>query len=165
MTPRRFAYVMEFDRRGSVWAGTAAQRQTVRDAFADHLSADPRPAGLRFVAPRHGGPLVFGEPFDLTMRALAKKVKLTSPYVRIMFETGIAFGVSWPSIIMLNRAVEDPDVLASVVMHELGHVVGWNLFNPTDRSEGWAEDFKRWVFSNSPIDHPVWKRIAPLVAT
>ena len=143
MTARRFAYVMEFDRRGNVWAGTDAQRQTVRDAFADHL--------------------VFGQPFDLTMRALAKKVKLTSPYVRIMFETGIAFGVSWPSIIMLNRAVEDPEVLASVVMHELGHVVGWNLFSPTDRSEGWAEDFKRWTFSNSPTDHPVWARIVPLV--
>jgi len=140
MTPRRFAYVMEFDRRGDVWAGTDAQRQTVRDAFADHL--------------------VFGGPFDLTMRALAKKVKLTSPYVRIIFETGIAFGHAYPSTILLNRDITG-DVLASTVMHELGHVVGWNLFNPIDTSEGWAESFKSWVFSNSPADHPVWKRIGP----
>lgn len=46
-----------------------------------------------------------------------------------------------------------------VIPHELGHVVGWNLLNPVDKSEEWAEDFRLWLLTGQPVESPVFQRL------
>ncbi len=71
-------------------------------------------------------------------------------------------GKSLPSLIQLNEKLH-PDYLERTLIHELGHVIGWSLLNPIDRSEVWAEAFRHWVNAGQPEDHYVWYRLEPVL--
>ncbi|MFN2488042.1 MAG: hypothetical protein ABR609_15825 [Acidimicrobiia bacterium] len=135
---RRMAYGLEFDRRGGATGGTESQQAVIRGWLESFL--------------------VFGSRFDLVMRALAKKVKTTVPYVNIEFDPGIAAFAGWYGIYINVSYVGEH--LESTFAHELGHVVGINLLS--DRSEGFAEEFKNWVYGGQS-DGPVWDRLSVLV--
>lgn len=140
-THRRFAYLWEFDRRGAPYSGTAEQQNPIRQALLDIAPFDSR--------------------LDLVLRKLAKVVKAKGPkYANIQFETGIPFGrANWMTV-YLNVHETNPDILVSTFFHELGHVIGINFWS--DTSEGWAEEFKNWVFGGQ-VDGPIWDRLKEVI--
>lgn len=142
---RRFAYVLEFDRNGGYLAGTKEQQATIRGRLKELMTRD--------------------SPLDLVMRAVAVKVKWywndLPPGDRLPVITTFVKG--------LNGLASDDhiwihpswtgDGLEAIWFHELGHVVGINLFNPQNASEGWAEEFKLWCANGCPTDSPVWRAL------
>lgn len=143
----RFAYVMEFD-RDPAKAGTPEQQALIREHVESRLQWDCA--------------------LDRTFRALAKVVKrywqdpgnLKKPVTTTLIE-GIN-GRANNTQIWVHKSYTG-EALLSIWTHELGHVIGINLFNPQDASEDWAEQFKVWVFNDCPTDHPVWERLQPRV--
>lgn len=136
----RMAYVLEFDRRGGVTGGTPTQRQSIRDWLAKAI--------------------VFGNNLDLTMRALARAVKVHTPYVNIQFDPGFHAFAGWYSVHF--NPFYDGEYLQAMFGHELGHVIGLNLLN--DRTEEFAEGFKFWTSDGSPTNHPTWERLKEAVS-
>lgn len=139
----RFAYVMEFD-RDTGEGGTPEQQA----AILEHVRSR----------------LVFDCNLDRTFRALARVVKkywqdpgnLKKPVITHLIP-GVN-GLASDTDIWVNHTYTG-EALLSIWTHELGHVIGINLFNPQERSEQWAEEFKIWVFNGCPSDHPVWERL------
>lgn len=139
---RRFAECFEFDRAGDLRVGTPEQRARI------HAEID------QF--------LVFGNPLHRTLQAVDRVINRQGVhYVNITFTTGLIGWANWMTI-YLNYEFP-PDLVAFYFWHELGHVVGLNVFNPQDRSEEWAEAFTSWVYNGCPEDSPVWQRLEPLV--
>ncbi len=140
---RRFARVFEMDRNGPPWEGTTEQQAAVREAFSKHQSWRNR--------------------FDRVLYAVDVAKNLQGRrFIPISFvESDRFLGFAFPSSILLNEQLL-PQYIEKTLIHELGHIVGWNLFNPSDRSETWAEDFRHWVNAGTP-DGPVWDRLKDLV--
>lgn len=139
---RRFAECFEFDRADDARSGTPEHQAAIRrdlELFMDY-----------------GGPL------HRVIQALDRAInRRYVHYINITFGEG-SMPFANPSQIWMNWTF-DPELNAVYFWHELGHVVGMNVFNPQDRSEGWAEEFKQWVYNGCPTDHPVWLRLEPLV--
>jgi hypothetical protein len=141
--PRRFAQCLEFDRAGDLRDGTDEQQAQIRKEMDQFLS--------------------FNNPLDLTMRAVDRTINSWGfHYVRITFDIGYVAHAN-PTTIYLNYTFE-PELIAQYFWHELGHVVGMDVFNPQDRTEQFAEEFKLWVYNGTPEDYAIWERLRPVVA-
>ena len=68
-------------------------------------------------------------------------------------------GFGSPSTILLSDKLVEVE---RTLLHELGHVVGWNLLTPRDGSEDWARAFRTWVQDGQP-DGDVWDRLKVVV--
>lgn len=132
--PRRFAECLEFDRRGPPWNGTSEKRELVRVEFDRILEFD------------NGAHRAF--------RKLDRAInRYGFPFVTITYHSGMStanesqvwIGDYW-----------DGEAMVATVFHELGHTVGMHCFNPQDRSEGWAESFKRFCANKGPVNYPVY---------
>lgn len=149
LDPRRFAEVWEFDRNGPPHCGTLEQQRRVRSWFDRHLLS--------------------GNPLHRVMQALDRKANSVGwSFYLITFADDPRVN-PWATATRARiQFYMDPDDLPSqdwfdyVVPHELGHVIGWNLFNPIDRSEQWAEEFRLWLITGSSPVHPVQRRLAGL---
>lgn len=137
--PRRFSRIFELDRNGPPWEGTPEQGAAVRASIAKFQADNSR--------------------FDKVLLALDKLKNLEGrSFIPIgFFEIENALGYAYPSRIALNEAL-DPNHLERTLIHEIGHVIGMNFFNPTDRTEAWAIGFEQWV-RNGQSDGPVWDRL------
>lgn len=139
---RRFAQCLEFDRAGDLRDGTDEQQAQIRaemDSFID-----------------------FRNPLDLTMQAVDTVINRWGfHFVRITFDIGYV-GHANPTTIYLNYTFE-PELVANYFWHELGHVVGMDVFNPQNRTEQFAEEFKIWVYNRTPTDHAIWHQLEPVV--
>jgi hypothetical protein len=141
--PRRFAQCLEFDRAGDLRDGTDEQQAQIRKEMDQFLS--------------------FNNPLDLTMRAVDRAINRWGfHYVRITFDIGYVAHAN-PTTIYLNYTFE-PELITQYFWHELGHVVGMDVFNPQDRTEQFAEEFKLWVYNGTPEDYAIWERLRPVVA-
>lgn len=138
----RFAECFEFDRAGDLRAGTPEQRARIL-AEMDQF-------------------LVFGNPLHRTLQAVDRVINRQGVhYVNITFTTGLIGSANWMTI-YLNHT-HSPEIAAFYFWHELGHVVGIDVFNPQDRGEPWAESFVPWIYDGTPVDSPVWQRLEPAV--
>lgn len=136
-TPRRFARLFEFSREEGR-AGTGAQQKAIRDVLA-HYQA-------------------IGERFDRVLFALDQDLNASGRhFLAIQFVADVAPGSATPNTITINKEM-DISFLEHIILHELGHVVGWRLFDTVDRTEVWAEEFKSWVLNGAP-DGPTWERL------
>lgn len=151
--PRRFAEVWEFNRRGLPYCGTIEQQMRVRSWFNRRL--------------------LHGTPFHKVMQALDRKANyMGQNFYQFTFEDDPQFN-NWANSTRVRILFyNDPDNVPSqdwfdyVIPHELGHVVGWNLLNPVDKSEEWADEFRIWILNGS-LTHigstpdPTWQRMGP----
>lgn len=139
---RRFARVLEFDRNGPPLSGTKAQQDAIRDAVRRHA--------------------VYGSPLDRVLFALDRAVNLKGRrYVPVGFadlEPMGILGFCWPTYLQLHEGLH-PDWIERTFLHELGHLVGWHVLDPPDRSEGWATGFQQWINAGQETDSPIWKRL------
>jgi hypothetical protein len=142
----RFAEVWEFDRNGPPHCGTAEQQGRVLWWFERFL--------------RHG------TPFHRVLQALDRKANAMgeSFYVWSFIDDPIRNPWATATRNRITVYSNPDDVIGQdwfdyIVPHEFAHVVGWNLLNPIDRSELWAEDFRTWVLVGTPPDHPVATRL------
>lgn len=150
MLYRRFAYVLEFDRNGGSLAGSKEQQKAIRDELNDLMGGQ-------------------GSLMDRTMRALAKVHKKywndVAPADRLPILTTFVDGVSGHGQahhIWIGTGWTG-DNLISIWFHELGHVVGINLFNPQDRTEHFAHMFSAWCANGCPANHWTWEQLQPVV--
>lgn len=144
--PRRFAEVWEFDRNGPPFCGTLEQQRRVRSWFDRNL--------------------VHGNGLHRTLQALDHKANAMGwSFYLFTFADDDRFNPWANSTRVRIQFYMDPQSLPGqewfdyVVPHELGHVIGWNLLNPIDRSEQWAEDFRLWILTGSPAGSPVQRRL------
>lgn len=139
---RRFARVLEFDRNGPPLSGTKAQQQAIRDAVDRH-------------AP-------YGSPLDKTLFKLDVAVNLKGRrFVPVGFadlEPMGLLGFCFPTYIQLHQGLH-PDWIERTFLHELGHLVGWHVLTPSDRTEAWAIGFQQWISQGQDHDSPIWKRL------
>lgn len=147
--PRRFAEVWEFDRNGPPHCGTLEQQARVRNWFDNNL--------------------IFGNALHTTLQALDQRANSMGwSYYVFTFADDPRFN-PWANATRVRiQFYMDPDDLPSqdwfdyVVPHELGHVVGWNLLNPIDRSEAWADDWRTWILNGAPANSEVAQRLGVL---
>lgn len=139
--PRRFGRCLEFDRAGDARSGTPEQQARIREEIKQFVQ--------------------FNNRLDKVLAAVDKVAyKRGVYYINITFGTGF-IGFANPNGFYLNYGFS-PDLTAVYFWHELGHVVGMNVFNPQDRTEEWAEEFRIWVANGSP-DDATWAKMRPVV--
>ena len=125
------------DRNGPPACGTLEDQGHVRDAIDNHVEWD--------------------EGFDRALYALDKDInKAGRSYLWFSFlydnQPPSLGGQTYRTVIQLFPAVDEPWSAARweyVIIHEIGHLMGWWLLDPADRSERWATDFQAWVFSGA----------------
>jgi hypothetical protein len=149
MPPRRFARMWEFDRNGYPGEGTPEHQAGVREVFNQD----------RWF--KWDGPL------DRCLFAVDRHINENGrKFLPISFwydDRQSLYGRATAAIIQLWPG--PPDTIHTqrawdyVVLHEFGHVVGWNLFNPVDTSEQWATDFQWWAMNGQPEHYHVWQRL------
>jgi hypothetical protein len=145
VTPRRFARVFEFDRNGPPWEGSPEQQQTIRDLLAEHMK-NPR--------------------FDAVIYALDRARNAWGVRfipIRFVDFSGSTIGFATPSTISFKQDIDPLSLRSWLLLHELGHSVGWNVLYPKDSSETWAWDFQYWVQTGCP-DGPVWDKLVAAMA-
>lgn len=142
----RFAEVWEFDRNGPPHSGTAEQQVLVLAWFYRYLH--------------------HGQPLHRVLQAIDRKANSMGESFYVFSFTDDPLRNPWATSTRNRITVySDPDDLVGqdwwdyAVPHELGHVAGWNLLNPIDRSELWAEDFRLWVLGGQSLTSPVWQRM------
>lgn len=140
---KRFAECFEFDRAGDLRAGKLEHRMAIRTELERELK--------------------FNGPLHQVIRAMDRIINRRGyHYVNITFGEGFNAFAN-PTAIYLNYT-HDTSLIVVYFWHELGHVVGMNVFNPQDRTEGWAEEFRIWVANGAPEEwagqpHPTWTRL------
>ena len=134
---RRFGRVLEFDRNGPPWSGTKEQQSAIREWVKTYAS--------------------YGSRLDQVLYALDRDINLVSQsFIPITFIDGGSMAV--PAHIYLSQQLS-ATAAAAVFPHELGHIVGWRLFNPGVRSEAWAAEFAQWT-GNGQGDGAVWDQLS-----
>lgn len=148
--PRRFAEVWEFNRRGAPYCGTIEQQTKVRSWFERNL--------------------IFGTTFHRVMKGLDRKANSMGwSFYSINFDDQPLLNDWANSTRVRIQFYNDPENVPSqawfdyVVPHELGHVIGWNLLNPVDKTETWAEDFRLWLLTGASSFSPVYSRLGPVM--
>ena len=134
LTPARFNRIFEMDRNGPPMCGTIDEQQIVRDAISTYIE--------------------WNNPFDRTLFALTKKVKIQGrKYLVISLqhdERAYFWGRTGGASIQLfppSSRVPSLSEWSYVLTHEIGHLMGMHLFNPQDRTESWAVQFQNWVMN------------------
>ena len=141
-TRRRFGKCLEFDRAGDLRAGTPEQRGQIRTEVAEFV--------------------IFGNPLHRVLQAVDRVINRAGVhYINITFGTGYVGHANWQAI-YLNYTFE-PELVVQYFWHELGHNVGMNLFNPQNRTEQFAEEFKSWVYNHTPTHFEIWALLRPQV--
>ena len=151
LSPLRFARVFEMDRNGPPMCGTLDEQQQVRDAILTYAYWDG--------------------PYDRALYALTRQVKAPGDLKRYFLPISLVhdegrrafWGRCFPALMQLFPP-DRPHVPQSewdyVVSHEMAHFFGWRMFNPVDRTEGWATQFQWWVMNGQPESGWVYERLA-----
>ncbi len=134
ISPLRFARIWEMDRNGYPMCGSLDEQQMVRDAIGNYIE--------------------WNNPYDRAMFTLTKKIKAGGRYflpISLLHEEGRRsfWGRTGGAVIQLfppERQATQSE-WAFVLSHEIGHVMGRQLFNPADFTEGWAVQFQNWVMN------------------
>lgn len=146
--PRRFARVFEFDRNGPPAEGTPEQQAAVRSVFEKYLEPGNRLDKILYAV-------------DVARNKKGWKF-LPVSFVPLEGLNGFAY----PSRILLDEDLTVDFMIQRIFLHELGHIVGWNVLYPKDSSEAWAEEFRYWVQggdNGNMLDGPTWDRLKDLV--
>lgn len=142
---RRFAEVWEFN-RNAAFAGNPVEQSRVRAWFDLNLT--------------------FGSPLHRVMQAVDRKANSMgwSFYTFNFVDDPLRNPWASATRVQVTFRSDPSNVMPQewwdyVIPHELGHVVGWNLLNPVDKSEEWADDFRLWLLVGSPLSSPVAQRL------
>ncbi len=147
LSPRRFARLFEMDRNGPPACGTLEDQGHVRDAISAWV--------------------VFDEGFDRALYALDKDINRSGrSYLWFSFlyenQPPSLGGRTYRTVIQLFPNTDEPFTPRRweyVVIHEIGHLIGWWLLEPADRSENWATDFQQWVFQGAESSGHVYEAL------
>ena len=151
MSPLRFNRIWEMDRNGYPMCGSLEEQMTVRHAIDNYIE--------------------WNNPYDRAMFALTKKVKRTGRNflpISLLHEEGRQsfWGRTGGAVIQLfpPDRVTPQSEWDFVLSHEIGHVMGRQLFNPADLTEGWAVQFQNWMMYSQIESGYVFESLAAVGA-
>ncbi len=146
LSPRRFARVWEMDRNGPPMCGTHAEQQQARNAIGNYSDWD--------------------SPYDRALFALDKAANVGGRHyliISLWHEVRQSFtGRAGGAVIQLFPPSTHEPAQSEwdyVLSHEMGHIMGVQLFNPIDNSEFWASQFQWWIQNGQPEHGYVYDRL------
>ena len=146
MSPLRFNRIFEMDRNGYPMCGSLTEQMTVRHAINNYAE--------------------WNGPYDQALFALTKKVKAGGRYflpISLLHEEGRQsfWARTGSAVIQLfpPDRVTPQSEWDFVLSHEIGHIMGRQLFNPADLTESWAVQFQNWVMYGQREGNYVYDRL------